>query len=110
MMCGGVPAVRGVLGPVDELVYILTHSQSSILITETSQVLDRVLQSMTAPQAAAIQHAVVLYEEDESVLQGLQALLRVCLCVCCAYPAGMQSVVHTRVGIGLVVRPGLLQG
>ena len=88
MMCGGVDVVRGASAPVTELLYILEDSQCSVLIAETPQLMEKILDSISVACAKDLQCAVLLYgtEAEAIALQGKLKVLPVCCspfsCVC----------------------------
>jgi len=43
MMCGAFSSVRGATAPVDELLYIMEDSQCQVLVCETANLLDKLL-------------------------------------------------------------------
>jgi len=57
---GAVDVVRGSLAPVDELVYIYKHSDSTVLIAETSNIIQNVSKNL---EGTDIKFAVYLFDD-----------------------------------------------
>lgn len=64
MMAGGINAVRGALTPVNELLYILGHSDSTVLIVENFELLARL---MPALERFGLRFVVVLWPDGPPV-------------------------------------------
>ncbi|KAI3431692.1 hypothetical protein D9Q98_004738 [Chlorella vulgaris] len=68
MMCGAADAVRGTGSSLEELRYIMQHSESSALVVQDAATLDKLLPALEAasPQASPIRFVVLLWGEASS--------------------------------------------
>eukprot|EP00899_Mesostigma_viride_P006045 jgi/Mesvir1/15441/Mv06624-RA.1 len=78
MAAGGVDAVRGAKAPIEELVYIVEHSDSVVLVVENMDLLQRLAPALDeAGVAGPLRLAVLLWGEVTGPVKGLPSTCQV---------------------------------
>eukprot|EP00667_Euglena_gracilis_P001825 EG_transcript_1826 len=76
MTCGGISAVRGAAAPIDELLFILEDSGSTLLVVENEDLLRQLTAALPPSAIASLKSIVVLFSKDSAALKNLEAQLQ----------------------------------